>query len=165
LDVSHVIARACDEGRRDAQLLVRWKPYNEDDWTSMFNRDGSSTVMALLHRELPDRLAAALCVHADVPAERKFAQLRRDERRRLLDVLCQCALPWNGHEGYRKAEVTGGGVGLEAVHPKTMESRAHPGLHFCGEVLDVFGPIGGYNFYWAWATGRAAGLGAAMKRD
>jgi predicted flavoprotein YhiN len=58
------------------------------------------------------------------------------------------------------AEVTGGGVDLAEVHPKTMESRRHPGLFFCGEVLDVFGPIGGYNFLWAWATGRAAGIGA-----
>ena len=45
-----------------------------------------------------------------------------------------------------------------------MESRRHPGLYLCGEVLDAFGPIGGYNFLWAWATGRAAGLGAARER-
>jgi predicted flavoprotein YhiN len=70
-------------------------------------------------------------------------------------------LPWNGDEGYRKAEVTGGGVSLAEVDPRTMESRLHPGLFLCGEVLDAFGPIGGYNFLWAWATGRAAGLGAS----
>ena len=64
-------------------------------------------------------------------------------------------------EGYRKAEVTGGGVALGEVNPRTMESRRHPGLFLCGEMLDAFGPIGGYNFLWAWATGRAAGLGAA----
>ena len=69
--------------------------------------------------------------------------------------------PWSGDEGYKKAEVTGGGVALGEVHPRTMESRRHRGLFLCGEVLDAFGPIGGYNFLWAWATGRAAGLGAA----
>src|SRR5690606_39501930 len=53
----------------------------------------------------------------------------------------------------------GGGVALGEVHPATMESRRHPGLFLCGEVLDAFGPIGGYNFMWAWATGRAAGIG------
>ena len=52
-------------------------------------------------------------------------------------------------------------VALGEVNPRTMESRRHPGLYLCGEVLDAFGPIGGYNFLWAWATGRAAGLGAA----
>jgi predicted flavoprotein YhiN len=62
-----------------------------------------------------------------------------------------------GDEGYKKAEVTGGGVDLAEVNPRTMESRRHPGLYLCGELLDAFGPIGGYNFLWAWATGRAAG--------
>ena len=68
------------------------------------------------------------------------------------------ALPWTGDEGYKKAEVTGGGVALSEVDPRTMESRRHKGLFLCGEMLDAFGPIGGYNFLWAWATGRAAGL-------
>lgn len=57
--------------------------------------------------------------------------------------------------------MTGGGVRLEEVDASTMESRVVPGLHLCGEILDCFGRIGGFNFYWAWVTGRAAGLGAA----
>ncbi len=72
-------------------------------------------------------------------------------------------LPWTGDEGYRKAEVTGGGVSLAEVDPRTLESRRHGGLFLCGEVLDAFGPIGGYNFLWAWATGRAAGIAAARR--
>ncbi|HEV2736520.1 MAG TPA: NAD(P)/FAD-dependent oxidoreductase, partial [Longimicrobiaceae bacterium] len=63
--------------------------------------------------------------------------------------------------GYKKAEVTGGGVPLSEVDPRTLESRVVPGLFLCGEILDAFGPIGGYNFLWAWSTGRLAGLGAA----
>jgi predicted flavoprotein YhiN len=59
--------------------------------------------------------------------------------------------------------VTGGGVALEEVDPATLESRKAPGLFLCGELLDAFGPIGGHNFQWAWATGRAAGLGAARR--
>ena len=58
-------------------------------------------------------------------------------------------------------EAEGGGVSLEELHPSTLESRRRPGLYFCGEVLDAFGPIGGHNFMWAWSTGRAAGLGSA----
>ena len=61
----------------------------------------------------------------------------------------------------RHAEVTGGGVSLDEIDSRTMESRKHRGLFLCGEALDAFGPIGGYNFLWAWATGRSAGLGAA----
>jgi predicted flavoprotein YhiN len=87
--------------------------------------------------------------------------LRRDERARLIEHLTAYALPWTGDEGYRKAEVTGGGVALGDVNPVTLESRRAPGLFFCGEVLDAFGPIGGYNFLWAWSTGRLAGRGAA----
>ncbi len=55
------------------------------------------------------------------------------------------------------AEVTGGGVALDQVNPATLESRVTPGLYLCGEMLDAFGLIGGYNFLWAWVTGKIAG--------
>ena len=103
----------------------------------------------------------ALLAEAGVDAARPLPQLRREERRRLVELLARYPLPWTGDEGYRKAEVTGGGVALAEVDPRTLESRRHPGLFLCGEILDAFGPIGGHNFAWAWATGRAAGLGAA----
>ena len=80
----------------------------------------------------------------------------------LVKTLARYPLPWTGDAGYKKAEVTGGGVALDQIDPRTMESRHHPGLYFCGEVLDAFGPIGGHNFLWAWATGRAAGAAAAQ---
>lgn len=163
LDVSHVIVRAAEEGRHDARLLVRWTEESEEEWRTRLQTASAASVLSLLRRVVPERLASALCAAADVPPDRSLHQLRREERHRLLDILFRCPLPWNGHEGYRKAEVTGGGVPLSAVHPATMESRAHPGLHFCGEVLDVFGPIGGYNFFWAWSTGRAAGMAAALR--
>ena len=91
----------------------------------------------------------------------RVALLRRDHRRSLVAALTAYPLPWTGDEGYRKAEVTGGGVALSEVDPRTLESRRTPGLHLCGEILDAFGPIGGHNFLWAWATGRAAGLAAS----
>jgi predicted flavoprotein YhiN len=118
-------------------------------------------VARALRDRLPERLALALLAVAGVDPARPLAQLRREERLRLLDLLERGALPWTGHEGYKKAEVTGGGVSLAEIDPRTMESRRHPGLFLCGELLDAFGPIGGYNFVWAWVTGRAAGLGAA----
>ena len=81
-----------------------------------------------------------------------------------MDTLVRCELPWTGDEGYQKAEVTGGGISLAEIDPGTMQSTMHPGLFIAGEALDAFGPIGGYNFFWAWATGRAAGLGATGAR-
>ena len=102
-----------------------------------------------------------LLAGAQIEPDRQLSQLTRSQRLQLIDNLMRSQLPWSGDEGYKKAEVTGGGVHLAEIDPKTMESRRHKGLFLCGEMLDAFGPIGGYNFLWAWATGRAAGLGAA----
>ena len=98
---------------------------------------------------------------AGVDPRLSLANLSRADRLRLVETLVRSVLPWTGDEGYKKAEVTGGGVSLTEIDPRTMESRRHKGLFLCGEMLDAFGPIGGYNFLWAWATGRAAGLGAS----
>ncbi|MGI8508684.1 MAG: NAD(P)/FAD-dependent oxidoreductase [Gemmatimonadaceae bacterium] len=164
LDVSHVVVRARAEGDSSARLQVRWTQMDENAWESSLRPDGTRTVANALRRVLPERLAAALLGVADVDPMRLLADLRRDERLRLIDVLVRGRLPWTGDEGYKKAEVTGGGVSLAEIDPRTMESRKHAGLFLCGEVLDAFGPIGGYNFLWAWATGRAAGIGAASGR-
>lgn len=159
LDVSHVVVRARLEGHA-ATLKVRWTALDDTAWTTALQPDGARTVGGVVRAELPQRLADALLARAGVEPARPLAQLRRDERLRLIDLLVRCELPWTGDEGYKKAEVTGGGVDLAEVNPRTMESRLRPGLFLCGEILDAFGPIGGYNFLWAWATGRAAGLGA-----
>ena len=103
-------------------------------------------------------------IESGVPADRRTSNLRRTERISLIGRLTSYLLPWSGEEGYKKAEVTGGGVALEEVDPRTLESRRCPGLYLCGEILDVFGPIGGHNFAWAWATGRAAGLAAGTPK-
>jgi len=161
LDVSHVVVRSRAE-RDDppARVTVRWTPLGEEEWSERLKPRGTRTVMGALRAELPDRLAAALISAASVSPDRVLSELQRDERLRLVEMLVRGPLPWTSDEGYKKAEVTGGGVSLAEIDPRTMESRRCPGLYLCGEVLDAFGPIGGYNFLWAWATGRAAGLGA-----
>ena len=163
LDVSHVAVRSRAESADTARLTARWTTLGDREWEFALRPQGARTVTGALRAELPDRLAAVLLAMAAVDPGRNLAELRRDERLRLIDTLTRGPLPWSGDEGYRKAEVTGGGVSLAEVDPRTMESRRHPGLYLCGEVLDAFGPIGGYNFLWAWATGRAAGLGAARE--
>jgi hypothetical protein len=160
LDVSHVVVRARAEHGSAATITVRWTSLDDAQWETLLRPQGSRTALGALRAELPDRLAAALLAYAEVDPSRSLAELTRDERRRLVDTLCRGTLPWTGDEGYKKAEVTGGGVSLAEIDPRTMESRLHPGLFLCGELLDAFGPIGGYNFLWAWATGRAAGRAA-----
>ncbi len=162
LDVSHVIVRSRMENDDPrARLTVRWTEHGDAEWTERLKPHGARTVLGALRAAMPDRLAAALLASANVAADRSLSELPRDERLRLIEILVRGALPWTGDEGYKKAEVTGGGVSLAEIDPRTMESRRCARLYMCGEVLDAFGPIGGYNFLWAWATGRAAGLGAA----
>jgi hypothetical protein len=159
LNVSHAAVRA----RKPAEqpVYARWTELDGDAWDRLLLERSSGTVLGLLRRHLPTRLADTLLAESEIDESRTLSQLRRDERARLVERLTRYRLPWTGDEGYKKAEVTGGGVPLGEVDPRTLESRVVPGLFLCGEILDCFGPIGGYNFCWAWATGRAAGLGAA----
>src|SRR4051812_11792809 len=162
LDVSHVLVRA--ESPASARLTVQWTELGAAEWEEALRPQGNRTVTGALRAALPERLAGVLLALANVDAKRSLAEFRREERMRLIEILVSGELPWTGDEGYRKAEVTGGGVSLAEVHAQTMESKRHPGLYICGEVLDAFGPVGGYNFFWAWATGRAAGLGASAEK-
>ncbi len=165
LDVSHVAVRSLGEAGGPATISVQWTPLRDSEWAEALRPRKTRTVLAAVGAHLPHRLAEALVAAAGVEPARPLAQLARAERVRLIDTLVRGALPWTGDEGYAKAEVTGGGVNLADVDPRTMESRTHKGLFLCGEMLDAFGPIGGYNFLWAWATGRAAGIGAARMQN
>ncbi|HEX7615989.1 MAG TPA: aminoacetone oxidase family FAD-binding enzyme [Thermoanaerobaculia bacterium] len=109
---------------------------------------------------IPDRLASLILETAGV-GDQPLARLPRDARARVVETLTAFPLPATGTEGYRTAEVTGGGIALEEVDAGSGRSRLVPGLFFAGEILDAFGPIGGFNFQWAWATGRTAGEAAA----
>jgi predicted Rossmann fold flavoprotein len=166
LDISHVAVRSCSMPNRSddvgrAEIRVAWTTRHADEWQRDLTASTRGLVVSALARHLPLRLAEHLMQEAGVPADRRRGELRRTERTHLVDVLTAFVLPWTGSEGYKKAEVTGGGVALDEVNPRTLESRRHAGLYLCGEMLDAFGPIGGHNFSWAWATGRAAGIGAA----
>ena len=158
--MSHVAVRSQWAGAARASVRVCWTTLNRAAWTRAF-ATARGRVASTVSAHLPQRLADDLVCEAGVETTRSCAQLRRDERERLLDLLTSYQLRWTGDEGYRTAEVTGGGVALDEVHRGTLESKRAPGLHLCGELLDAFGPIGGHNFNWAWSTGRIAGLGAA----
>ena len=154
LDVSHAWTRDRSE------ILVAWGDVARAEWERTLE-DRTGLVVTRVAARLPARLADMLVAAAGIPPDRKMAELKRDERNALINTLTEYRLPVTGDEGYKKAEVTGGGVALDEIEPSTLESRRHSGVYFCGEVLDAFGPIGGHNFMWAWSTGRAAGNGAA----
>ena len=121
---------------------------------------GRETPLQWLESLMPKRLAEALCAEAGIDAATTGAQLTKGGRRELAQTVCAYSLPIEGARGWPYAEVTAGGVPLSEVDLRTMQSRVCPGLFLCGEILDVDGRIGGFNFQWAWATGYLAGHGA-----
>ena len=157
LDASHIATTSTPDDRRE--IVVDWIASGGTDLDAALRSD-NGTVRSVITNHLPRRLADALVREAGTEPATPLSQLRRSERQQVVQTLTAYLLPWTGHAGYQKAEVMGGGVRLDQVDPRTMESRVCPGLYFCGEVLDAFGPIGGHNFMWAWATGRAAGASA-----
>jgi predicted Rossmann fold flavoprotein len=117
----------------------------------------------LLSERLPDRLSSILLHHAGLEPATPLSQLTRDQRRSLIHTLTALPLPVTKDRGWNYAEVTAGGVPLDEIDYRTMESRKTPGLFLAGEILDCDGRIGGFNFQWAWATGHLAGKGAAHR--
>jgi predicted Rossmann fold flavoprotein len=109
----------------------------------------------LLSRYLPRRFAQAWCDLYGV--SRPLKQYNGKELQEIADNIHRLQLTPAGTEGFRKAEVTVGGVSTAELSSQTMEARRVPGLYFIGEVVDVTGQLGGYNFQWAWASAFAAG--------
>jgi hypothetical protein len=102
---------------------------------------------------LPRRLMESIFANAEIPLERTPAELSRTERQRLMQSLKHTTLAIDATLGFEKAEVTAGGVNLDEVDSRSMQSLRVPGLYFAGEVLDLDGWIGGYNFQAAFSTG------------
>jgi predicted flavoprotein YhiN len=112
---------------------------------------------------VPASLAASLLGYLVIDADLRLAALTRDTRRAVAHALTELPLQVTGSRGYDYAEATAGGVALDEIDPATMESRKCPGLFLVGEMLDVDGRLGGFNFQWAWASGRTAAEGLAKR--
>lgn len=110
---------------------------------------------------LPNRLWARLVEAAGVDDECRWSSLPADQRRRLVDQLRRCVFSVEGKSTHKEEFVTAGGIPTDEVDMRTMESRFHPGLHFAGEVMDIDGITGGFNFQAAWTTGFLAGRSMA----
>ncbi|MBS0265097.1 MAG: NAD(P)/FAD-dependent oxidoreductase [Planctomycetes bacterium] len=120
-------------------------------------QQGKKGVTVLIPEILPRRLTTALLQQAQVPEDLRCAELGKEARSRFVAAFKRCVIPVSGTLGFGKAEVTSGGISLAEVDSKTMQSKLVPGLYFAGEVLDLDGPIGGFNFQAAFSTGWLAG--------
>jgi predicted Rossmann fold flavoprotein len=131
------------------------------EWTARAAARPTTSVLHALAAAMPASAAGALLRQLSIDGGCALAHFTRDDRRRLAHALTAWPLQVAGARGYNYAEVTAGGVALPEIDPATMESRVCPGLFLVGEMLDVDGRIGGFNFQWAWASAKVAGTALA----
>jgi len=162
LDASRHLLRAMAQGRK-AALVVDWLPDLDEQQLDrrLCAPAGARRVTALLGDVLPQRLALCLAERAGVAADLPLSQLDRARRRRLLQVVKADALPVVGARSWHHAECTAGGLDTSECHPDTLELRRYAGLYAAGEMLDVDGRLGGFNFHWAWASATVAARAVA----
>lgn len=158
LDISRhwLIARHTDQS---VQLSINWLPGQSAETVDELLQSRRTGVLGVLRQWLPDRLARQICIESEAPL---VGDLTRNSRKKLTQNIVATPLPVTGDRGFSIAEATAGGVPLEEVKLETMESRKCPGLYLAGEVLDVDGRIGGFNFQWAWSSGYVAGSAVAQ---
>lgn len=160
LDVSRVVSAA--ERPQELELVCDFLPATADsqleqELVQLCRAEGKKQMANVLARWLPERLVTALCAQAGLPVGLRAADVSRAQRTAILSALKHQSIPIAGTMGFRKAEVTAGGVSLDEVDSSTMQSKLVPNLYFAGEILDLDGPIGGYNFQAAFSTGWLAG--------
>ncbi len=148
-----------------AVAAINWLPGTT---TEQFEAEllslGRVTPLKHLTQHLPERLSRMLCAQASIEPGTRGDQMTREQRKTLAQFVTRLELPITGNRGFTYAEVTAGGVPLSDIRLETMESRLCSGLHFCGEICDVDGRIGGYNFQWAWSSGYVAGVSVGEER-
>ena len=164
LDVSRVVSGhpAPETLTLELDFIPGMKEADFDEWLRLETAAaGKKLLAAVLAQQLPRRLADALLPLAQLVGDRKAAALSKPERQRLAACVKRLLVPINGTLGFGKAEVTAGGVALDEIDSRSLESKRVPHLYIAGELLDLDGPIGGYNFQAAWSTGWLAGRAAA----
>jgi predicted Rossmann fold flavoprotein len=160
MDVSRAVTAV--ENPRELRLVADFLPtvpVNELETRlrQAIASDGRRQVVTLLGDELPKRLSSALMTLAGVPADRRGVELSNSERARIVSQIKSCEIAVAGTRGFDKAEVTAGGVALDEVDSRDMQSKLVQNLFLAGEILDLDGFIGGYNFQAAFSTGYLAG--------
>jgi predicted Rossmann fold flavoprotein len=167
LNASRHWARARLEGR-SVKITVNFLPGRTFDLiderlTQLATDRPKASVLTAVSTLMPASVAGALVRRLEIAEDLALSRLSRERRRRLAHSLAEWPLPVADTRGFNFAEVTAGGVSLAEIDPSTMESRRSPGLYFVGEILDVDGRIGGFNFQWGWATAAVAARGLAAR--
>ena len=128
-------------------------------------KNPAATMVELVSTLLPTPLAQELCKLAQADEQMTLKKLSGKVKEKLIQILAWTPLTVNGHDGFRLAMITRGGVSLKEIDPKTMQSKLIKGLFFCGEIMNLDGPCGGYNLQWSFASGYLAGNSAVTLLD
>ena len=159
--ISGEASKAIAAGKK-CQVSVDFLPdFTQDQLVSFINRristGGYKSSVNFLTGLFPKKLCEVLCDRAGLSRKIRAEQFKEDDIINLCKQIKNFKIKINGTNGFEHAQCCGGGVSLEEIDPFTMESLKVPGLHFCGELLDVYGDCGGYNLQWAWTSGYLAG--------
>jgi len=138
-------------------LMNLTKGMNEDQILKHFKKTTDFTTLELVKTLLPESLSKELCKLAGADYNLRFNKLNGEVRDSLIKLLAWTPLTITGHDGFKMAMITRGGVSLKEINSQTMQSKLIFGLYFCGEVMDLDGPCGGYNLQWSFASGYLAG--------
>ncbi len=145
-----------------SSLVINWLPgETPESLDQHLLANAAATGYRTLKPRLPERLLRALLETAGIHPGERVSDLTRERRRAFVHAVTALPVPIIGDRGFTYAEATAGGIPLDEIEPGTMRSRVCPGLYLCGEVCDVDGRVGGFNFQWAWASGHIAGVAAA----
>ena len=162
LDAARDLTPLLDKYGEVPILLNLTKGMNEEQITKHlkdeFAKNPHSSILELVATLLPSALSSELCALADIDAQTTYGKISGAGRAKLTSLLAWTPLSITGHEGFKMAMITRGGVDLKDIDPKTMQSKIIKGLYFCGEIVNLDGPCGGYNLQWSFASGYLAGL-------
>jgi len=161
LDFSREITPYLEKYKEVPILINMIKGQNEEDVRNHIKKEiennPNSTILENISTLLPTSIANELCILSGVNIDKKFKDIDGLSRDKLIKNLVSTPLTIIDHVGFKQAMITRGGVSLKEINPKTMQSKIIKGLYFCGEVVDLDGPCGGYNLQWSFSSGYLAG--------
>lgn len=137
------------KGMNEEQIRIHFK--------QELQKNQNHTTLSILETILPTSVSIELCNLANADLDSTLGKLSAQTKDQLIKLLAWTPLTINGHDGFKMAMITRGGVSLKEIEPKTMQSKKITGLYFCGEVMNLDGPCGGYNLQWSFASGYLAG--------
>ena len=161
LDFAREITPLLKKYKEVPLLLNLTKGKNEEQISKLLKNEHikkpHQNIVELISTFLPTPLSLELCKLANIKQDEKFNKIDGQKRAKLISLLAWTPLTVIGHDGFKMAMITRGGINLKEINPKTMQSKLINGLYFCGEIMNLDGPCGGYNLQWSFASGHLAG--------